>query len=414
MSTKRLEQYELKFLGGMPVVYHCHHFNLFLDQTIDDALGQSGRELKRLSGRRAAAEFLPRMMRDATTPMERLRVAKDVFSSMGHGKLYFDVAKGGGTIRSPSLHYGVAWKEKYGETVRTDTPKDCFASGFAAAATALAYGLPGESLDSKETQCLATRDSQCSFEVTTSTAALPMGRAVDIDTIVPTLKSCPKGKNEAAIDAIVTGLNQFLAGVKPDSRGLVEAFGVYITLHLANYYNSISFGALREVSQRGPEFVDVFADLLRESGHVCVFNTFGGIISSPEWEGLVGAPENNPEVIATWCLAIARALGFGRWSLESFREGQEMVLVTPSNYEAPYFGLREKKSVGQESPEYFFQGASAAIMHLAHTVNWQKKPSFTHSAYLKLFEIGELPWITEQSDCASFGTTYSRVRVRSR
>lgn len=412
MSIKRLEKYDLKFLGGVPVVYHCHHFNLFLDQTIDDALGEAGGQLKRLAGRRAAAEFLPALMKDAVTPVERLEIAKAVFANMGHGKLHFDVTAEGGEAHSSTLHYGLAWKEKYGDTVRTKTPKDCFASGFAAAATALAFGNPGESLDSLEVECVARRDKQCRFEVKTGEKPLPTAAAVNLESVEKVLQGCPDGLNEETIATITGGLNEFLAGVKPDSRGLIDAFGVYVTLHLANYYNSISFGALKQVAERDPEMVDVFADLLRESGHVCVFNTFGGMICSPEWEGLVGAPTNTPEQIATWCLAIARALGFGRWSLEKFDVGKEMILSTPTNYEAPYFAIRENST--SSSPEYFFQGAAAAIMHLAHHVDWSTKPSFTHAAYVKLFENDELPWTIEQLDSASLGTTCSRVSIKAR
>ena len=42
-NLKELIQYMAShnhtFFAHTPVVYHCHHFNLFLDQTIDDALG---------------------------------------------------------------------------------------------------------------------------------------------------------------------------------------------------------------------------------------------------------------------------------------------------------------------------------------------------------------------------------------
>ncbi len=412
MSIKRLENYDLKFLGGAPVVYHCHHFNLFLDQTIDDALGEAGGELKRLAGRRAAAEFLPALFKEAITPVEKLEVAKEVFAAMGHGKLNFDVGPEGGEVSSATLHYGLAWKEKYGDTVRTRTPKDCFASGFAAAATALAFGNPGESLDSLEVECVARRDKQCCFEVKAGKPALPAATPVNEESVTRILQGCQSGLNEETISEITDGLNAFLAGVKPDSRGLIDAFGVYVTLHLANYYNAISFGALAQVEARDPEMVDVFADLLRESGHVCVFNTFGGMICSPEWEGLVGRPSNQPEQIATWCLAIARALGFGHWSLEKFEEGKEMIISTPTNYEAPYFAIRE--SGAKSSPEFFFQGAAAAIMHLAHHVDWSTKPSFTHAAYIKLFENDELPWQIEQLESASLGTTCSRVSIKAR
>lgn len=412
MSIKRLDKYDLKFLGNVPVVYHCHHFNLFLDQTIDDALGNSGGLLKRLAGRRAAAELLPKLLIDAVTPVEKLEIAKSVFASMGHGKLIFEVNERGGEVHASTLHYGITWSEKYGNTVKNDLPMDHFAAGFAACATALAFGNEGESLDSSETKCVARRDARCQFRVSAGSPKLPEANPVNYESIEKRLGEYPTCPNESEISGITEGLNSFLAGVEPDSRGLIEAFGVYVTLHLSNYYNAISFGALSEIRERSPGSSSVLADLLRESGHVCVFNTFGGIILSPEWEGLVSRPTENPKQIVIWCLAIARALGFGRWSLENFVEGKEMVISTPTNYEAPYFSIRENGA--SNSPEYFFQGAAAAIMHLAHHVKWSGSPRFTHAEYLKLFENGELPWRTEQNHSSSLGGPCSRVVIRSR
>ncbi len=414
MSIERLDKYDLKFLGGVPVVYHCHHFNLFLDQTIDDALGESGSLLKRIAGRRAAAELLPQLMENARTPVEKLEIAKEAFASMGHGKLRFDVTASGGEAHSTTLHYGLTWREKYGDTVRTNIPMDPFAAGFAASATALAFGLDGEALNSKETKCIAKRDEQCCFRITPDSPPLASLRPVNRATIDLQLNNFDTGEHDEEIARVTEGLNSFLAGVKPDSRGLIEAFGVYITVHLANYYNAISFGALREIRERAPDSCDVLADLLRESGHVCVFNTFGGMLLSPEWEGLVGRPHNDPKQIVLWCLSIARALGFGRWCLESFSLGKEMVLSTPCNYESPYFALREDAKASSNSPEFFFQGAAAAIMHLAHHVDWTSSPTFSHEEYVKLFENDELPWEISQNQSASLGSPCSKVTIRVR
>ncbi len=414
MSIDQIDKYNLKFLGDSPVVYHCHHFNLFLDQTIDDAVGASGAELKRLAGRRAAAELLPPFLVDAVTPVERLEIAKELFASMGQGRLRFEVTETGGEASATTLHYGVSWSEKYGQTIKNNSPVDHFAAGFAACAAALAFGNDGESLDSTETHCIAKRDGQCKFQIAPGAPALPSAPAVNKESIIAELKRSPSlsYEDEDTISAITSGLNSFLSGVTPDSRGLIEAFGVYVTVHLANYYNAVSFGALREVEKRSPGSAEVLADLLRESGQVCVFNTFGGMILSPEWEALVGTPENSPRTIALWCLSIARALGFGHWSLEEFIPGKEMVISTPANYESTYFAIRETGA--SSAPEFFFQGAAVAIMHLAHHVDWRGSPKFTHEEYVKLFEDDELPWRFEQENSGALGESISRVRVRAR
>lgn len=34
-----MPDHSFNFVADIPTVFHCHHFNLFWDQTIDDALG---------------------------------------------------------------------------------------------------------------------------------------------------------------------------------------------------------------------------------------------------------------------------------------------------------------------------------------------------------------------------------------
>ena len=61
MSSLRryLPEHDLMYFGPSPAVYHCHHFNLFLDQTIDDALGfEAGSRLRFLAGREFASPLL--------------------------------------------------------------------------------------------------------------------------------------------------------------------------------------------------------------------------------------------------------------------------------------------------------------------------------------------------------------------
>ena len=412
MTVTRIPSHDLKFLAGTPVVYHCHHFNLFLDQTVDDALGEAGFELRRLAARRASAELLTPILAALPTPVERIEKAKEIFSSMGHGKLNLTVSATGGEADSHSLHYGVTWREKYGSIVTSEKPVDAFAAGFVAAATALAFGLDPETMDAEETECLALRNDQCRFAIKPGTNARPAAPPVTETTVQPLLAPSTDGIGEAEIAQITDGLNTFLSGVQPDDRGLIQAFGVYVTLHLANYYNEISFAAAASCLETSEEMCEALEDLLRESGHVCVFNTFWGILVSPEWEGLVGPPRSEPEKIVIWCLAIARALGFGRWSLERFEPGKEMVLSTPNNYESVYYRLRHQSN--GRPVEYFFQGAALAIMQLAHRVVWEERPVATEEGYARLFVDDELPFVVEQTESASFGDARSVVTVRAR
>src|SRR3954467_1650138 len=94
-----LAEQSLTFLAGIPYVYHCHHYNLFHDQTIDDALGEEeGARVRTVAAHNAFRELLTAVFdkAEATTPAERINLASEVFAWMGQGRLTLDVTAAGG------------------------------------------------------------------------------------------------------------------------------------------------------------------------------------------------------------------------------------------------------------------------------------------------------------------------------
>lgn len=409
-----LPEHDLMFLGGIPAVYHCHHFNLFLDQTIDDALGtERGTELRFRAAREAAGELLRALaeVKGAVTRAERLALAHEVFAMMGHGRLAIDATPTGGSAHGEHLHYGYTWKEKYGHTVRRTYPADAFAAGWAAAAVELGGDLAPESVSAVERQCVAMRAPGCTFELAAGTAGPrlpPVRREQCLAAVQPSFE----GRDEATISKITNGLRGFTAGVAGDERGLVQAFGVFVTAHLAGYYNRISYDAVHETERTAPQSIGMIEELLRESGHVCVFNTFGGILLSPEWEGMVGPLSGDPYEIVLGCLAIARALGFGKWTVADFVPGERLVVRAPCSYESVYYLSRHGRA--PRPNEYFLQGAVLAIAQLAHRVDWKSKPRLTQETYSALFRGSELPWKVEQTSSTTMGHSRSEVVATKR
>lgn len=402
---------DLMFLAGQPAVYHCHHFNLFLDQTIDDALGtERSRTLRMRSGR----EFSHLLLRsicgraNAETPPERLQIAISLFKSLGHGLLEINATADGGTAQGSFLHYGFAWHEKYGARVPRRTPADAFAAGYVAAAVEVAFGLPLGSIEGEETQCIATRAAHCEFILRRVSSSEASGTPVGVEQSLQVVGTPEDGLFEDVIKPITSGLKDFTAGVAGDNRGLVQAFGVFVTMHLAGYYNRLSYDAVKMLSDDAPQSVPVMEELLRESGHVCVFNTFGGILLSPEWEGLVGPPVDDPGTIAAWCMAMARALGMGHWTIAEFEPGRRFVMRTSSSYESVYY--RARCGVAKRPVEYLLQGAAVAIAQLAHRVKWTDKPPLTPEFYQSLFK-GGVPWRFEQSKSIVCGDPISELVV---
>jgi hypothetical protein len=223
---------DLMFLAGAPAVYHCHHFNLFLDQTIDDALGPTeGFALRASAAHEFALDLLTEAVLrvDAYTPAERIQVAQQIFRSMGHGLLTPGLTATGGASQGAFTHYGFTWKEKYGTRVRRRHPVDAVAAGFLSAMTEVAYGLPRGIMTTVETACVALKNDHCAFETAPAAQLASFGPSVGTEQHLATRYPPQKGLFEEKITAITAGLRDFTAGVSGDERGLVQAFGVFVT-----------------------------------------------------------------------------------------------------------------------------------------------------------------------------------------
>ncbi len=407
--------YDLSFFADIPTLFHCHHFNLFLDQTIDDALGTEHGPLVRQQAAHESAHVLLSAVTSAmgaSTAVERVAIAQGVFAAMGHGKLQLDVSPDGGSATGSFMHYGFSWREKYGKDIKRRRPADGFATGYVTAAAEVASGLPIWSLQAREVACVSMRSDHCRFELGPRTAPRP--DEVPIVDRAATEKILPEpieGKFEQEIQTIASGLIEFLGGVRSDDRGLVQAFGVFVTLHLAGYYNRLCYSAVGLLRESNPPLVPILESLFRESGQVCVFHTFGGVLLSPEWEGLVGPPDGDVDKHIIGCTGIARALGFGRWTVDELDPDRRLVLRTPATYETPYCLVRHGKQPAPSS--YFLQGAGLAFMELAHRLDWTGTPQLSDALYRRLFSAGA-QWKVEQTADTAMGDPYCEVVVTRR
>ncbi|MDW8246403.1 MAG: hypothetical protein RMJ84_07490 [Sandaracinaceae bacterium] len=402
------------FLAGIPCVYHCHHFNLFHDQTIDDILGESaGFELRMKVARNHFRELFARLARRTgkELPNEIVALAQALLASLGHGRL---ICEGTGlALRAEGeyLHYGFAWKEKYGSRVRRLDPADAVAAG-AVAAIAELTGQKDQRLIGRELQCVAMRAPRCVFAVDRDLSR-DASRPISLEELRKHIPGgVERGLYEEEIHEITTKLIEFLRSVSGDERGLIEGFNVFVTLHLASYYNDTAFEAIRHIEAVSPGAVSSAESLLREAGHVCVFNTFGNIILSPEWEALVGPLTGDPRDVVRDCTAIARGLGFGHWAIAEHIPGKRIVLRTTANYEAAHWLHRFGPC--SKSRSYFMQGAGVAFLVLSTRVRWKERPQLTQAFYDGLFHGGDLGVRLEVPRCITMGHEVTEVVVEAK
>lgn len=407
-----LSERALTFLAGVPYVYHCHHYNLVHDQTIDDALGEvEGARVRTNAARNAFRDLLSALFasENAISTSERLTLASELFRWMGQGKVQLDLLSTSGRARSLTPHYGYAWREKYGSRVRRLDPADAVAAGFSAAVMELVYGLPHGSVQAREHHCIAMRDPQCEFELTLGKGgAAPT--VIDQATSVQYSAEPQVGIDEERVSAIAKGLWEFMRGVGGDERGLIAAFNVFVTTHLPTYYNETIYETVHHAERNNPATLPAVEELFREAGKACVFFTFGNVMLSPEWEALVGPPTGISTDVISFCTAIARGLGFGHWLVHEYEPQKRFVLRCTSNYETPFYLARYGRSDKPRS--YFIQGAAQAMMMLAEIVRWRDRPQLTGDYYVDLFR-GRARYRVEQTQCTTRGDPVSEYVVEA-
>src|SRR5262249_20404513 len=148
---------------------------------------------------------------------------------------------------------------------------------------------PAGSFRAVETSCAATTASGGAAVCTIRVEATPTPRALP-DPVgggvllgaMPPREPVPSTIDEPAILAALAKLP-----LRGNEEGVIQAFGLYATWHYANYYNYISYEFERRLTAHLAELQDAAREVLVEAGHVCAFNTFGGIMESPEWAALI-------------------------------------------------------------------------------------------------------------------------------
>ena len=183
--------------------------------------------------------------------------------------------------------------------------------------------------------------------------------------------------DEQKIIEAVSGL-----GISGNDEGLIPAFGLYLTQHMADYYNRCSF-AMAHRLERTPELIDDGQTLLVEAGHGCAFHTFGGIMKSAEWDAVVRPMLTSREDWVYGMTAVVNAFGWGRWTVRDLQPGHRLVVTVQDSYEAMGY-LRDYPRSG--SPRcYLSTGGVAGLMNLLYVGDITEGPELTDAYYKQVF-----------------------------
>ncbi len=368
------------YIGGEPHVFHCHHYNTFLQQTILDAEYIDSRPF--LVGAAAEVTYSGLKALFATVPASsRLKVAQELYRWSGFGT--FDLSgltADGGEVSTHNSHYAMAWRSKFGSA---DKQQCYFASGWLAGALAAIYDQPLGSFSVEHDSCHAVHgEGACTFKLARGEANYKVFKAAGRGAA-----PAPRGPSTALVGNVdYDGIYGALIDMPicGDADGVIPAFGVYLTRHYANYYNRISFeleNAL--VAEFGAIGREVAEPLLVEAGHVCAFNTFGGIMTSPEWDGMIKPQLKDTADWVHGITAAVNALGWGRWEVAELSDDRALFRIY-EDYESVGYAAMYGKA--EHPVSYLHAGAAAGIMNLVHIGDVASKPEFTPEFYQRLFK----------------------------
>ena len=394
---------------GQSMLFHCNHYNRSLQMSIEDADFIDSERILTIS----AAETSYLQMKNYFAQnsnlsfSEKLNFAAKMFAFAGFGNLDFsEVTENGGVIKQSSSHYGMALKLNVLDRSKAG---EYFDKGFIAGALIAASEgdsnsiSNGFSLNVTKSISLGDDSSEYLIDLENKREWLEMLERNELASFV----EIPARKLEGNIDE--DGIVTALAGMdlSGNDDGLIPAFGVYLTRMYADYYNKISFRFEKEIVKHADAH-DFAKVLLTEAGHICGFNTMGGIMNSDEWYALIKPSCETKEDWMYGIIACINALGWGIWRVEELIPNEKMVIRVYQAYES--LGHLEWFGKSEYNNDYLVTGVAAALMNLIYLGDASTKPVYDKAYYASLFS-NEDCFKGEQTKCLAAGDEYSEIIV---
>ncbi|MBI4396340.1 MAG: hypothetical protein HY548_04535 [Elusimicrobia bacterium] len=392
--------------GGEPMIFHCHHYNAFLQRTIRDADYIDTISILTGAGCEAAHSQLVKIFKEQGLREvdARKSFAQELYRWAGFGTLNFSsLTEKGGAVKTPNSHYSVAYSVK---SWKSKEPVCFFSSGWLAGALAAIYDKPTGAYSVQHTKCIAMGNPECIFELKEGAPNYSIYPGAGMGPLTAhNVRPIPT--NNVDYDGIFKAVSGMpLVG---NDDGYIYAFGVYLTRHYANYYNRISFEFERALEKKfGKQGVEVAAPLLTEAGHVCAFNTLGGIMVSTEWDALIRPSLKTKEDWVHGIIAVVNTLGWGRWQVTKVSETMAE-FVAHDDYESVGYLAMYGKS--DHPISYLFQGGVVGIMDLVYAGDIASKPRLTQDFYDKLFRQSQ-SYVAQSLSSRAMGDEVTSFRVR--
>lgn len=382
-------------IGGLSRVIHCNFYNAYLQMTV--LLTQERDDHKS-----------ERLLTNSVTPLihllkQRGYTDSDLLHEFSYSGFGFLQQLDNYTWETPRSHYG--------ETLcmHGKPHKSCYVtSGY----------IQGIVQDKRvlETECQMVGDNTSKFAVLDEPLHVEnyLTREFELKTDIPgrfAFDGCQAFNIRVDEDQIIAKLNKLPLYGKygKGESGLIEIFGAVLTQHFADYCNRISYEtyfALRDAGVPDEESKEMFI----QAGHVCAFNTFGRIMSSPEWYEMIVPMCDTKEDWLHAMIAAINTFGWGVYRVEKLDAKDEIILRVYNSYEGVGF-RRMYIPTTDKNISFLAMGAIVGLVHLLWKIDIRDKPALTREFYVNQFNSLEKNYSIEQTHAIATGDEYDRFVV---
>ncbi len=375
-------------IGGLSRVFHCNFYNSYLQMAVLLTQASGDHNPKQLLIN-SVTPLVNNLINCGYTEQDLL----EEFAFSGFGYLQQRDAK---TWETPISHYGQRL------CLHGRPQKSCyFTSGYLQGMFNKVVTETACQIETKENdefrisdQALRIKNYLChEFKLNLNVPErLDFDTRVDEDTITATVASLPLKGNYVA-----------------NETALIRAFGVVLTNHFADYYNKISYDTYFALMDAGIPKEDA-EEVFTQAGHICAFNTFGGIMKSPEWYGLVAPQCDSKEDWFHGMIAVVNALGWGVYRVEKIDPNGETIVRVYNSYEG--VGYRRMYSqTDEKNISFLVMGGMLGLVHLLWKVDIRAKPELTEDFYVNQFNNLGNSYQVKQTHAIAAGDDYDRVVV---
>ena len=329
-----------RVIAGTEMLVNCEHYNSRLQSTVEGTEGLDGKAILKQAAERAASASLSRLFGEHTPDDRKLSLISEYYANVGLGKLHFDQIASD-LVEQSSSCFVKGWNANFPGIDRTTCT---YTEGFLQGLYHAVYGKP---VDVNEIACMHSGADRCQFKITHGrTSSVEPIRMKDQESYRQGRKASSGGHAHLTSETVD---NEMIAGgilqnmpLIGNELGLCPVFiqddgrpGAHLSSVPIDFYSLLFSDYAAQMAGLGRE--EEARIRLIGSVEACSYFTWGKILSSHEWRGMIGPMVKNTEDKIYGLVALANMLGRGKWTVVDFKPGERLEVESYNNYESESF-----------------------------------------------------------------------------